>query len=214
MKKILYLGTDPSHYKCQQGQIIHYPVIRIIPRCSSHVKDAYGKLSMYTHLLFSSKNAVSVFFQQLELLAISRDILQTITILAIGTITANYVAKYTQCHFVAHQETQEGMIAILRALDLEKAYLFFPRSSLSRDVIIDFFQKNNIQFKDCFIYDTVTQKNYPLPDLREIDEIVFTSPSTLKAFIEIFSVIPLDKKLITIGPVTQKALHRELQRQL
>ena len=94
----------------------------------------------------------------------------------------------------------------MRTQSLEKTHFFFPRSSLSRNVIINFFQKNYILFQDCFIYDTITQKKQPIPNLEDIDEIIFTSPSTIKAFLEIFSAIPLDKKLTTIGPITQKAL--------
>lgn len=211
MRKILYLGTDPSNYKGQGGEIIHYPVIKIVPRKDADIKDSYSKLSDYTHLLFSSKNTVQVFFQQIEELGISKMFLQKIKILAIGHVTANYVNKYAHCDFIAREETQEGMIALLQSLPLENAYLFFPRSSLSRNVLIDFFQENAMQFQDCFLYDTITLRSDPLPNLEEIDEIVFTSPSSLKAFIEIFSTIPLGKKLTATGPVTQKALIRHLR---
>lgn len=203
MKKILYLGTDPSSYKCE-GKIIHYPVIKIVPR--NDLSTAFSQLSTYTHLLFSSKNTVHVFFQQLDKLDISKKFLETITIIAIGTVTASHVKKYAPCHFIAEEETQEGMVALLKLQPLENAQIFFPRSSLSRNVITDFFQKNHILFQDCFIYDTVVQKNQPVPNLEEIDEIVFTSPSTIRAFLEIFSILPLHKKLLTIGPITQKAL--------
>lgn len=206
MKKILYLGTDPSNYKDQEGQIIHYPIIAIVPRNDLHVKAAYSKLCMYTHLLFSSKNTVQVFFQQLEEIGISKDFLQSLTILAIGKVTANHIRKHTYCHFIADEETQEGMVALLRLQPLEKAYLFFPRSSLSRNVVTEFLKERSIPFQDCFIYDTVVQKNPIFFNLKEIHEIVFTSPSTIRAFLEIFSTIPLDKKLIAIGPITQKAL--------
>ncbi|VHO04112.1 uroporphyrinogen-III synthase [Candidatus Rhabdochlamydia sp. T3358] len=206
MRKALYLGTDPSYYQAKGAQIIHYPVIQIIPRMDSYIQAAYSKLANYTHLLFTSKNTVQVFFQQLNDLDISKNLLEPITIIAIGQVTASYVKKYTHCSFVVEEETQEGMVAFLRTQSLEKTYFFSPRSSLSRNVILDFFQKNHILFQDCFIYDTVVQKNQPIPHLEDIDEIIFTSPSTIKAFLEIFSAIPLDKKLTTIGPITQKAL--------
>ncbi|MGB7129016.1 MAG: uroporphyrinogen-III synthase [Candidatus Rhabdochlamydia sp.] len=206
MKKVLYLGTDPSYYKAKGAQIIHYPVIQIVPRMDSYIQAAYSKLANYTHLLFTSKNTVQVFFQQLNDLGISKSLLEPITIIAIGQVTASYVKKYAHCSFVAKEETQEGMVAFLRTQPLEKTHFFFPRSSLSRNVIMDFFQKNHILFQDCFIYDTIVQKKPPIPDLEDIDEIVFTSPSTIKAFLEIFSAIPLDKKLVTMGPITQKVL--------
>jgi len=206
MKKVLYLGTDPSYYKVKGAQIIHYPVIQIVPRMDSYVQAAYSKLASYTHLLFTSKNTVQVFFQQLNSLGISKDLLEPITIIAIGQVTASYIKKHIHCSFIAEEETQEGMVVFLRTQSLEKTHFFFPRSSLSRNVIIDFFQKSKILFQDCFIYDTVTRKNQLAPHLEKIDEIIFTSPSTIKAFLEIFSAIPLDKKLTAIGPITQKAL--------
>jgi uroporphyrinogen-III synthase len=38
------------------------------------------------------------------------------------------------------------------------------------------------------------------------DEIVFTSPSTVAAFKEIFGALPRGKKLVAIGPITEEAL--------
>lgn len=210
MKKVLYLGTDPSYYEGKKAQIIHYPVIRIVPRMNSFVQSAYSNLSECTHLLFTSKNAVQVFFQQFTSLGLSKDLLQPMIIIAIGQVTANYVKKHIRCSFIAEEETQEGIVAFLRTQPLEHTHFFYPRSSLSRNVIVNFFRKENILFQDCLIYDTVTQKNQPIPYLEEIDEIIFTSPSTIKAFLEIFSAIPLDKKLVTLGPITQKMLSKVL----
>jgi uroporphyrinogen-III synthase len=56
------------------------------------------------------------------------------------------------------------------------------------------------------LYDTVTQKLEPKPDLNHVQEIVFTSPSTVLAFLEIFGALPKGKKLIAIGPITQQQL--------
>ena len=81
-----------------------------------------------------------------------------------------------------------------------------PRSSRSRPVIAQFFQEKEIRYQACDLYDTVTQALKPKPDLKLVDEIVFTSPSTVSAFLEIFGKLPKDKKLTAIGPVTQEML--------
>jgi uroporphyrinogen-III synthase len=62
----------------------------------------------------------------------------------------------------------------------------------------------------CDLYDTVPQKLEPIPDLNAIDEIVFTSPSTVRAFVEIFRHIPQDKTLTCLGPITQEELQKEI----
>jgi len=97
-------------------------------------------------------------------------------------------------------------------MDLENAYFFMPRSSSSRPIIVNFFQERQIRYQSCDLYDTVTQILEPRPDLDQIDEIVFTSPSTVRAFIEIFGTLPNGKRLIAIGPVTEEALKVEISK--
>jgi uroporphyrinogen-III synthase len=66
--------------------------------------------------------------------------------------------------------------------------------------------QRQIRFQACDLYDTVSQEICPKPDLDQVDEIVFTSPSTVKAFVEIFGGLPRGKKCLAIGPITQQAL--------
>lgn len=195
MKKILYLGTDPSHFKGQN--VLHYPVIKIVPR-TIDISD----LSLYTHIIFTSKNAVKVFFSQVSSLPPS------LKVIAIGKVTAEHI----QADMIAQEETQEGIINLLKHIDLKNAYIFYPRSSLSRPVLLDFLKSQNIRHAVCDLYDTLPQQPLPLPNFNEIDEIIFTSPSTVDAFLLIFGSLPLDKKLTSIGPITEERLREELKR--
>jgi uroporphyrinogen-III synthase len=57
----------------------------------------------------------------------------------------------------------------------------------------------------------VIQKLEPIPSLASIREIIFTSPSTVEGFFDIFKGEPLEnKKLNCIGPVTENALAKIL----
>jgi uroporphyrinogen-III synthase len=49
-----------------------------------------------------------------------------------------------------------------------------------------------------------------VPNLAAFDEIVFTSPSTIEAFLAIFGALPRDKILTPVGPVTEAALRLAL----
>jgi uroporphyrinogen-III synthase len=213
MKTILYLGTDPTTFECKghaRGHLIHYPVIKIVPRSLEHpgLKQAYSELNAFTHLIFTSKNAVKVFLQHLVDLKQSIEALKAKTVIAIGTVTAMHLSSRDLApQYVAKEETQEGVVQLLRRMSLEHAYFFLPRSSLSRPVLTSFFQEQSIRFQACDLYDIVTQILEPKPDLDRIDEIVFTSPSTVNAFLEIFGTLPNNKTLIAIGPVTEQALN-------
>jgi uroporphyrinogen-III synthase len=208
MKTTLYLGTDPTEFE-SDGHLIHYPVIKIVPRSleAPEMKRAFDDLDEYTHLIFTSKNAVKIFFEHLTVLQRSLAELQSKCVIAIGQVTAAYLlAGGLKPTVVAPTETQEGVIRLLNTMDLSDAYLFLPRSSISRPILANFFQQRQLRYQACDLYDTVSQVLHPKPDLTKIDEIVFTSPSTVKAFIEIFGEVPRDKKCVVIGPITQLAL--------
>ncbi len=215
MKTVLYLGTDPSQYlsKLARFTIIHYPVIKIVPRPIDHPKiiEAFSDIDDYSHLIFTSKNAAAVFFDNLSLLPdpipVSR--LHLKTVIAIGKVTASYLSACgLPADLVSSEETQEGLVELLSGMDLGDAYLFMPRSSLSRPMLANFFGERQLRFCACDLYDTVSCASEPKPDLDQVDEIVFTSPSTVRAFVEIFGSLPRANKCVAIGPVTQKELFR------
>lgn len=200
MRKVLYLGTDPENYQHIEG-LIHYPIIKTVPlKVPSHLRDDFPD---YTHILFTSKNAVTIFFQAFE------GSLEKKQIVAIGKGTAAKLEQEGHTpHLVASQESQEGMIELLRSQDLNDAYIFYPRSSLARKNLENFMIQQGIRHQICDLYTTVFQKPDPLPDLAQFDEIIFTSPSTVKAFLAVFGSIPRDKKLTCIGSITVEELKK------
>lgn len=213
MKTTLYLGTDPSYFPAE-GHVIHFPVIDIVPKPidDPDVKRALDDLSEYTHAIFTSKNTVKIFFSYLAQRKIDPKTLSHISWIAVGKITAHTLEKEGVVpSLVAGEETQEGLVKDLSLLDLDDAYVFFPRSSLSRPVLLDFLLQRGIRHQSCYLYDTKVAKVRHVPDMNLVDEIVFTSPSTVEAFCAIFGSIPHNKKLVVIGPVTEEALKNRVQ---
>lgn len=209
MRKILYLGTDPTHFakKRPDAHIVHYPVIAIVPRAPDHpeVTQAFSHLASYTHILFTSKNAVPIFFACLKHFTGKAELANKIWI-AIGAVTARALTVHFRVpDLVAQTETQEGLISLLQECTGPNAHFLLPRSSLSRNVLTTFFKRHQIAYCAFDLYDTVFQKPFDL-DLSVIDEIVFTSPSTVRGFLTIFGSIPSDKGVHAQGPITRAFL--------
>ena len=196
----LYLGTDPSSVKHVEG-LIHYPVIRTIPvSVPSHIWDDFSE---YTHILFTSKNGVSIFLAQCSKPLTDKQLI------AIGAATAARLHEFQVApHFVAQEESQEGVIELLNQQDLTDAYMLYPRSSLARKKLENFFIERQVRYQVCDLYETQFQKLEPIPNLTDIKEIIFTSPTTVRGFLEIFGQLPHDKKLTCIGPVTEEELRK------
>ncbi len=214
MKTCLYLGTDPKHFAEKQPycRIIHTPLIRIEPRpvTDSELQQAYVKWPHYTHLIVTSKQSGRVLFDHLGALQIGE---LDKTWIAVGQITAQHlVERGVKVAHVATPETQEGVIALLETLDLQHSTLFCPKSSLSRPLLESFLKSKAIAYQASVLYDTHFVKPVFEPNWEHIDEIVFTSPSTVSAFIQIFGEIPADKVCTPIGPITAQALREKITR--
>ena len=100
------------------------------------------------------------------------------------------------------------MIELLSRQDLRDAYILYPRSSLARKKLENFFIEREIRYQVCDLYETHFQKLEPVPHLADIHEIIFTSPTTVRGFLEIYGQLPRDKKLTCIGPVTEEELRK------
>lgn len=186
----LYLGTD-----CPSPNFFHYPIIRLEPRPLP--PNAHAIFPSFTHILFTSKNAVRLFPFPL-----SHQIL-----IAVGQATASLLPSA----LTPAQESQEGIIELLKTLDLSGAHLLLPRSSQARHVLDDFLQQQNIRYTVWDLYNPVPHQPFPLPSLEPFKEIIFTSPSTVRAFFQFFGKPPSHLKVICQGPVTEEALKQALK---
>ena len=199
----LYLGTDPEN--CELKDLVHYPIIKTVPlEVPSHILEDFAD---YTHILVTSKNAAAILLNQLK----DKEALKRKRIIAIGKSTAAKLAQEGFApHFIATDESQEGVIELLKTQDLHDAYIFYPRSSLARKKLESYMIARGIRHQICDLYETIFQKPEPIPDFTKIDEIIFTSPSTIKGFIAAFGAIPSNKKLTCIGPITEEELKKSL----
>lgn len=192
--KVLYVGTDPSRYP---EDVVHLPLIQTRPLpLSQQILDDFAA---FTHVILTSPNAARILMDQLSL--------EDKHILAIGIGTESIInTKGFRCEAVASSQTQEGVIDLLKKMDLKNAYIFYPRSSSARPLLAAYLKEANIRHCICDLYETIYLEPDPLPSIENFQEIVFTSPSTLKAFQSLYGVIPQGTKLTCIGPITELAL--------
>lgn len=205
----LYLGLDPKNYRTT-NKLIHCPIIQTVARPfdAPKMQSIFQDIPDYTHFIFTSQVGVQVFFDCLAFHGFSPEEVAEKEIVTVGTATAAAVEKWggrvTQ---IADEETQEGIIQMLATQDLDRSYIFLPCSSLSRPDLAHFLMIRRIRHQLCYLYDTKVREPAEKPDLEAVDEIVFTSPSTVDAFQKIFGNPPKNKKLTSIGPITQVKLN-------
>lgn len=208
VKRILYLGLEPP-LPAQGEHIVHLPVIEIVPRPFAHpaITGFYTELGSYTHAIFTSKSAVEIFFSYLPHFGYGPKDLSKLTFAAVGKATAARLQQRgAERIMVAKMETAEGLCEELQPHISASDYFCWPHSALSREVVVQFLQAHGCRYKASIFYDTHFVRPPAVPALDDIDEIVFTSPSTIEGFRLLYNQIPWHKKLTTLGPVTEKRL--------
>lgn len=209
-KTLLHLGLEPPKDDATK-KILHYPVIRIVPRDPQLPETcaAFRNLPNCTHIIFTSKSAVDIFFEWLPHHGLDPSLLENKSIVVVGKKTSQRIQeKGATVAITPEWETAEGILQELQKLDLSKTHFFWPHSSLSRPVLSNFFKQKRIPLEEVILYDTHPYQPGPLPPLDSVDEITFTSPSTVDAFLEFYEELPKDKTIIAIGPVTTERLRR------
>ncbi len=198
--KRLYLGLKCPY---RDEEWIHFPVLKIIPRQIDPV--TLSNLDQYTHFIFTSKTSVHILNKAVR---ISKDKV----VISVGSKTSAALMDFQiQPQITAKNETAEGIIELLESMPLKNAHIFWPHSSLSRPLLLDYFKDKEITYTDCVLYDTVLNHPGPTPNLADIGEIVFTSPSTVDNFLLLCPYIPAHIILTTIGPVTERHLRTRIK---
>ena len=180
----MYLGLRPP-----KGAF-HYPVIRTV-KIGNDLELVLKRWDEFTHIIFTSQSAVEYWSGPWGK-----------ELIAIGPATAKALPKNS---IIAKEATQEGIAELIKGM---KGNFFYPRSKRARPFLIEFMKRERIPFFAFDLYDTQTQNLEPVPNIEEFDEIVFTSSSTIDAFLEIFGSLPKSKKLTAIGPITLAKLQQ------
>lgn len=214
MKKVLFTGLDPTFFTIN-APVLHVPLIDIVPRSIQNleIQKMYTHLRQFTHIIFTSKNAVRVFFNYLKEMKKDVTDLEGIKIVSIGKRTTLELKKHrVKDIYTSQHQQQEGIIELLKDMDLTKAYILMPRSSIARPDLIHFLVENSIRHYFCDLYDTIYVKPTIEIPFTEIQEVIFTSPSTVNAFFSFFKSLPDHLSFKCIGEITRQALNHYLNK--
>jgi len=209
----------------QQGaNVFHFPTINIVELTpNAKLDQALNDLNAYDWLVFTSGNAVEIFFERLFQQGDDIRSLHTMKIAAIGKPSAEKLRKYyLKADFIPDKFTSENLVVEMTAkFSLSKKRILFPGSSLSNPQIAENLKKAGAQVNMIPVYETkiahvdeeLLNELKTFIEQKKIDWITFTSSSTVDNFIEIvgrdFIVehqanIPIS----SIGPVTTETLEK------
>lgn len=200
------------------GEPYEYPVIETAwPDDLTPFDAALANLQEYDWLIFTSVNAVEMFFQRMRHNRVDIRTLASVRIAAVGQKTAQAVERYGLLVEVVGEEfIAEGLLDVLGDRIAPGQKVLFPRADIARRVLPDTLRQAGCDVTEFDAYRTVavadeTQELVTMLRSKQIDVITFTSGSTVKnlcAALEGHDAADLLQGVVlaAIGPQTAKAL--------
>jgi uroporphyrinogen III methyltransferase/synthase len=193
----------------ERGADVRYmPTIVIAPiEPNKKLEHAIDNIQIYSFILFTSTNAVSIFFDALFRKGRDARVLSSAKIIPIGPATASLLqSKGIIPDLLPEQFTSEGIIEVLKAVEAAGKKFLLPRAEEARDIIVEYIRDHGGSCEVIPVYKASLPKETTA--LSEKPDIVtFTSSSTVRNFITLYGKQALEGTLIaSIGPITTKTL--------
>jgi len=192
------------------AQVIAFPTIEIAPLEDWQPLDrTIEKLDSYDWVIFTSVNGVRFFAQRLKEKGINRAALARKKICAIGPRTQKELEKMgVTVHFRPSEYRAEGVAEGLKDRGIQGQKILLPRAREARRILPEALREAGALVDEVEVYRTVKPAKGKLSLeailKKGIDVVVFTSPSTIRNFMELLSdkTALNDVKVAIIGPVT------------
>ena len=200
---VLVLGNFPQKYS-YLGNIVHRRIIDCVELDNySHIDAVLKeKLASFDWLVFTSASAVKHFFARLYAIARDARALASIKIAAIGKTTAEKLREFgISTDMVPAAESSAGLLAEFAKLNIANKKILLPQSQIASPELADGLIKLHAAVEQMPVYKTIDIDPGDI-DFAYIDQILFTSGSTVRAFIKRFGKVPEHIKSYCLGQPT------------
>lgn len=196
------------------GEAIEFPSIEIVKESDlSALHSAFAVMCKYAWIIFTSVNAVDIFFEELRQRGMDIRQLQGIKICAIGPATfAQLANRGLLVELVPEEYRAEGIIAQLKTRIKPKEQILLPRAQGAREILPESLRQFGAIVDEVILYRAVASSHINPPLLEnirkgQVDYITFTSSSTVTNFVKIIGREFIEDfnsrvKVACIGPIT------------
>jgi len=204
VQKIRELGGGPVEFPTIQ--IVKEPDLTLLTKAMGQIKD-------YDWIIFTSVNAVDIFFAEMKLQEMDIRDLSGIKLCAIGPATADKLEnRGLRVDVVPAEYRAEGILEAFTAISTAGEKVLMPRAKGAREILPQTLRQRGLVVDEINIYSAVPVHGYrkDIPDnilKGQLDYITFTSSSTVNNFVKMMGRDRIGElegkaKVACIGPVT------------
>jgi uroporphyrinogen III methyltransferase/synthase len=202
---ILVLGNHPQKYG-HLGNIVHRRIIDCVQLEDYSEVDSVLKqrLNSFDWIIFTSMNGVKYFFDRLRATGKDARMLSNAKVAAIGKTTADSLKEFgISADMTPKNESSEGLLEEFDKLDIRNKKILLPQAEIASEELPDGLLRMQAVIEKMPVYSTVEIQPGEI-NFDYIDQILFTSGSTVRAFIKYFGKVPQNIKSYCLGLPTLK----------
>ncbi|MHC5199304.1 MAG: uroporphyrinogen-III synthase, partial [Planctomycetota bacterium] len=201
--KILHLGNHPDRY-AHLGTIVHRQIIRCIESENDDQTDAYFKSPpKHNWIVFTSGNGIQFFFKKLYAAGFDARIFANTKFAVIGKASGKRLLEFgIKADLTAAIESSKGLLEAFSDSNINGLSMLLPQAEISSTELADGLTDRGAAIDKLTVYKTVETEIDDV-DLDYIDQILFTSGSTVRAFVNKFGSVPDHIEALCLGTPTQ-----------
>ena len=201
--KVLVLGTHPEKYT-HLGNIVHRPIVKCVGlEDYSDFDEMLRRMETFDWLIFTSAHSVRFFFQRLRTMHSDARSLASVRVAVIGRTTGEELADFgILADLVPANESSAGLLEEFGSLDMKGKRALLPRAKVASRELPAGLTAIGAEVVEVPAYMTVEAEPADV-DFEHIDKILFTSGSTVRAFVKKFGKVPDGIKAYCLGTPTQ-----------
>ena len=199
---VLVLGNHPQKYD-RLGNIVHRRIIDCVAIDDYTKADSIFKgITDFDWIVFTSVNGAKYLFERLSAMGKDTRSLSNAKIAAIGKTTAGRLKEFgIIADVIPENESSAGLLEEFAKLDMKGKKVLLPQSEIASKELPEGLLKMQAVIEETPVYKTIDIDTEEV-DFDYIDQILFTSGSTVRAFIKRFGKVPANVKSYCLGQPT------------
>jgi uroporphyrinogen III methyltransferase/synthase len=199
---ILVLGLHPQKYS-HLGNIVHRPIIDCVRLDDySQADPVLQELDRFDWIVFTSANGVKFLFERLNEIALDTRTLASAKVAAIGPTSAAKLEAFGILADMQPQiESSEGLLDAFRSVETKDKKILLVRPKVGPSRLMDGLADMGAAVEAVVMYKNVDLDPGDI-DFEFIDQILFTSGSTVRAFLKRYGSVQAGIKVYCLGQPT------------
>ncbi len=200
---VLHLGNHPQRYR-HLGTIVHRQIIQCIESVDCRqTNQTLQNAGQYDWIIFTSGNGIQFFFKKLYALGLDARIFSNTKFAVIGQASSQRLAEFgIKADICSAVESSKGLLEAFNNIPGKGLSVLLPQAEVSSEQLPEGLSKNGARVDKLAVYKTIQTETEDI-DLDFIDQILFTSGSTVRAFVNKFDSVPKHIEALCLGEPTQ-----------